>query len=131
MEKFRLKKNGHKFPLGGGKGFISNTDMTDEKAILFLSQNPARVKLFSKCPEDWQSLKESKQVDLEDSIKEIETEAEELEVEDPISKLRRELKSTSMTVLREEYSEIPTKFGQKKNEFIKKIIKSKYPQHED
>jgi hypothetical protein len=40
----------------GDKETISNSTMTDKKAIAFLRENPERIRLFSKYPKNWESL---------------------------------------------------------------------------
>ena len=57
MTKFSFKK-----PLAqyknkkGDRTTISNSTMTDEKAIEFLKTNPERIKLFAKFPSNWEQL---------------------------------------------------------------------------
>lgn len=57
MNNFEFKKNAAQYKnLKGDKTTISNGTMTDEKAIEFLKTNPERIVLFSKYPENWESL---------------------------------------------------------------------------
>lgn len=44
----------------GDKVTISNSTMTDEKALKFLKTNPKRIELFSKYPKNWKKLIDGK-----------------------------------------------------------------------
>jgi hypothetical protein len=50
---FKLKSN-NAYPVKfGSSEFISNANMTDEKAIAFLSENPNRIQIFAEVPESY------------------------------------------------------------------------------
>lgn len=57
MTKFKFKRHAASYKnKKGDKTTISNSTMTDEKAIEFLKTNPERIKLFSEFPKDWEIL---------------------------------------------------------------------------
>jgi len=50
---FKMRNTGvHQISFGSGS-MISNSNMTDELAILFLKENPNRISLFEIFPENW------------------------------------------------------------------------------
>lgn len=72
MEQFKFKKPKAQYKNKKGDSVtISNSTMTDEKAIEFLKTNPERISLFSDYPENWKELL---------TIGIVEETAEELEV---------------------------------------------------
>lgn len=98
--------------------YISNKTLTDEAAIAFLKEDPKRISLFSEYPENWRELagyKDPAQLDLEEVIKEIEVEAQEV-------KTREDLMSMKMPDLKEMYPDIPITFGMKKKDMVDAII---------
>ena len=57
MTQFRFKRAvAHYKNKKGDKTTISNSTMTDEKAIEFLKTNPERITLFSEFPSNWEQL---------------------------------------------------------------------------
>lgn len=53
MPKFRLK-NGVVLQSAHFKEVVSNNNLTDENALLWLKDNPTRIYLFASYPEDWE-----------------------------------------------------------------------------
>ena len=50
---FKLKSN-NAYPVKfGSSEFIINANMTDEKAVAFLSENPNRIQIFAEVPESY------------------------------------------------------------------------------
>ena len=50
---FKMRNTGvHQISFGSGN-MISNSNMTDELAIIFLKENPNRITLFEVFPENW------------------------------------------------------------------------------
>jgi len=64
----------------GDKTTISNSTMTDEKAIEFLKTNPERIRLFSEFPTNWEKLIKGEVETEEEKEKRIVIEAEITEV---------------------------------------------------
>lgn len=60
----------------GDKTTISNSTMTDEKAIEFLKTNPERIRLFSEFPTNWKKLIKGEVETEEEKEKRIAIEAE-------------------------------------------------------
>ena len=60
----------------GDKTTISNSTMTDEKALNFLKTDPSRIKLFSEFPSNWEELVEGKIETEEEKEKRFAMEAE-------------------------------------------------------
>ena len=87
----------------GDKTAISNSNLTDEKAIEFLRTNPDRISLFSEYPENWREL-------IEDTP----------ELPGPNFEERQQLMEFSLKELREMYPE--TKAASKEA-FINKVLK--------
>lgn len=57
MTQFRFKRNAASYKdKKGDKTTISNSTMTDEKAIAFLKTDPERIGLFSEYPSNWKDL---------------------------------------------------------------------------
>lgn len=57
MVNFRFKRPAASYKNAkGDKTTISNSTMTDEKALIFLKTNPERIKLFSEYPSNWKKL---------------------------------------------------------------------------
>lgn len=57
MVNFRFKRPAASYKNAkGDKTTISNSTMTDEKALIFLKTNPERIKLFSEFPSNWRKL---------------------------------------------------------------------------
>lgn len=53
---FKMRNTGvHQISFGSGL-MISNTNMTDQLAIMFLKENPNRISLFEIYPENWKEL---------------------------------------------------------------------------
>lgn len=53
---FKLRDLGiHQISFGAGE-YISNMNMSDELALAFLNENPNRISLFEKFPENWNEL---------------------------------------------------------------------------
>lgn len=107
----------------GSPKTISNDTMTDELAIEFLQIDPARIAVFSQYPENWEELitptaPEAAKVD-EDCC---DDEHEGKPCTDCMEKSLRKLK---MKELKEQYPEVPTPFGMKKDELIEAIIQYK------
>ena len=54
---FKFRDNTDLYPIEFGSGLmISNTNMSDELAFMFLKENPNRISLFEKYPENWKEL---------------------------------------------------------------------------
>lgn len=57
MTQFKFKRHAASYKnKKGDKTTISNSTMTDEKAVDFLRTNPERIKLFSEYPSSWETL---------------------------------------------------------------------------
>lgn len=131
MKNFEFRKeNAHYKNKKGDRVTISNSNMTDEKAIEFLKINPERISLFSKYPDNWKELigikkkKKSRQIfDIEviDAIHENDCCEEEHDepCEECKEKKKAELNEMSLKELREAYPEIKSN---SKEKFIDKIL---------
>ena len=77
MAQFKFKRNAASYKdKKGDKTTISNSTMTDEKALKFLKTNPERIELFSEYPSNWKELIEGKIETEEERKKRIAAEAE-------------------------------------------------------
>jgi len=130
MSNFRFKKAAIYKLDGKANGNISNTNMTDAKAILFLTSNPARIKMFSKYPDNWKELIAG-DIEVVEPVQVEGTSKTSAEVNEegkkPCSPCeRKRLEKMKMAELRETYPEAETTFGQKKTELVDEIIKTYY-----
>lgn len=112
---------------------ISNSTMTDERAIEFLRTKPQRINLFSKYPANWKDLIEGKAETEEMKAKRIAIEAEIQAVEEAkeegdenkeepekaIESDEDQLNSLSMKELRIKFPQVK---ATSKEEFIKKVL---------
>lgn len=103
MSQFRFKGATVHYKIKKGDKFtISNSTMTDEKAIAFLKVNPDRIRLFSEYPENWEELVKGKPEYTEEE-----------------KALISELEKMKLDELKELYPGIKVK---SKKAFIKKVI---------
>ena len=111
----------------GGSSTISNDKMTDELAIEFLSINPERIELFSNFPDNWKEL-----IEGEDEWQELQEEdcCEDDDEEPCVECMRPALEAMKMKELKAEYPMIAVEFGQKKVDFINKILIHKLEEQE-
>jgi len=104
MTQFRLKKERAVYRIKKGSSVnIKNDTMTDDLAIQFLQENPQRIELFSEYPKDWKKLVNGEEEPCDDCLK-------------------AELSKLKLKELKEKYPTIQVEFGQKKSEFIDKVI---------
>ena len=81
MTQFRFKNKAVSYKnKKGDKTTISNSTMTDEKAIEFLKTRPDRISLFSEYPSNWKELIEGKKETEPEKEKRMAIEAEIKEV---------------------------------------------------
>tara|TARA_R110000823_G_scaffold266679_4_gene386433 strand:- start:3931 stop:4494 length:564 start_codon:yes stop_codon:yes gene_type:complete len=127
MGKFEFKNNTAIYRVAKGSDErISHSNMTDAKAIDYLSMNKERIGLFKSYPENWeqmvdQYLDASARVMLEHGSDCCEDE-EEVPCDDC---LRTALLRLKMKELKEQYPEIPLHFAMKKAELVEAIIQVK------
>lgn len=100
MSDFKLKENTVYVIDGMGSGNISNSNITNEKAISFLKVNINRIKLFSIHPSNWEEL---------------------AGVEKTVNYSQKELEVLKLEELRGIYPNITAR---SKSDFIKKILKN-------
>jgi len=100
---------------------ISNDKMTDELALEWLKDCPERIKFFYSFPADWKE-----RIGLvPEEVKEIEVVAmEDVSEEIMEEEFRANLGELKMQELKELYPDISVEFGQKKADFIDKIIET-------
>lgn len=133
MSNFRFKKQAIYKLNGKGSGNISNTNMTDEKAVAFLKGNPARIKMFSQFPENWKEMLEGAEAVINESSTQGEDKLTD-QVEDSLEDVkkpctpceRKRLEKMKMNELKETYPDIKVPFGMKKIELVEAIIAAKY-----
>lgn len=135
MSNFQLKKPFASYRMAAGsRVFISNAAMTDQLALDYLAHDPARIILFNKYPENWKELVSEQvpnpQVDLEDSIREMEVEADDDccddDTEEPCAEcLKAALLKVGMKQLRKQYPEIKEGAAWTKAQLVDAIVEYK------
>lgn len=111
MSKFELKNPVAIYRMQKGRAErITQSILTDDMAIEYLSINPERIVLFGRYPDNWEQL-----IGLAP-----EDEAEDEECSDC---LRDKLNKISMKKLKADYPEIPIIFAMKKADLIDEIVK--------
>lgn len=108
---FRLKKEKAYFKVSNGV-YISNDKMTDKLAIEFLRNNEGRIVLFSHFPSNWKEL-------INPTEEKVAEKASE-ELAEPL--LRNVLEDMKLKDLKIAYPDVKVEFGQKKSDFIDKIM---------
>lgn len=88
---------------------ISQSNLTDDKAIEYLSINPERISLFKTYPDNWQEL--------------ADVPAEDAPEEECNDCLRDKLNKLKMSEIKKQYPEIPITFAMKKADLIDEIVK--------
>ena len=109
MSKFELKNNSYFRLSNKTSKTINNNIITDELAVEFLQINKDRIKLFSKYPEDWETMLKG---NSEEKIELTEKQKED----------KKHLMTFKMKELKETYPNISPGFGQSKEAFVEKII---------
>ncbi len=90
---------------------ISNSNITDEKAIEFLKTNPDRISLFSSYPQNWKELI---------GIETVEDTAKNTAIEAEIQALRASYEAMTMKELKAKFPDITER---RKSDFIDAILK--------
>lgn len=136
MTKFKFKRNAASYKnKKGDKKTISNSTMTDAKAIAFLKTDPKRIDLFSDYPSNWKKLIKGEVETPEEEVSRIAAEAEALEVEKAkkieSAEKKEEIPAEKKPEVKEEekpeVSEVP---AEKKEDLLKlslKKLRVKYP----
>jgi len=147
MTQFKFKRHAAQYKnKKGDRTTISNSNMTDEKAIEFLNTNPERIRLFSDYPSNWETLildgldseteaeKEKRlaaeaevaaAMDLNDEVPAEETEAEkemkqaEKDAEEALKPKKEDLLKMSLKDLRAKYPNIK---ATSIKDFVQKVI---------
>ena len=147
MTQFKFKRHAAQYKnKKGDRTTLSNSNMTDEKAIEFLNTNPERIRLFSDYPSNWETLildgldseteveKEKRlaaeaevaaAMDLNDEVPAEETEAEkemkqaEKDAEEALKPKKEDLLKMSLKDLRAKYPNIK---ATSIKDFVQKVI---------
>ena len=147
MTQFKFKRHAAQYKnKKGDRTTLSNSNMTDEKAIEFLNTNPERIRLFSDFPSNWETLildgldseteaeKEKRlaaeaevaaAMDLNDEVPAEETEAEkemkqaEKDAEEALKPKKEDLLKMSLKDLRAKYPNIK---ATSIKDFVQKVI---------
>jgi len=147
MTQFKFKRHAAQYKnKKGDRTTLSNSNMTDEKAIEFLNTNPERIRLFSDYPSNWETLildgldseteaeKEKRlaaeaevaaAMDLNDEVPAKETEAEkemkqaEKDAEEALKPKKEDLLKMSLKDLRAKYPNIK---ATSIKDFVQKVI---------
>lgn len=125
--KFRLIRERATYRVRKGV-MISNDKMTDELALEWLKDCPERIKFFYSYPENWKDMLNNTEAHtVAPTVAPTEIEVVALEdVEESImeEEFRANLEQLKLSELKEIYPEISVEFGQKKSDFIDKIIET-------
>lgn len=132
MSEFKFKRNAASYKnRKGDKTTISNSTITNEKAVEFLRTNPKRIELFSKFPSNWQKMvdqgfdyetkeEKEKRHAIEAEIIEVKKSKEANQVQEENEKAK--LLKLSLKELRAKYPEIK---ASKITDFVDKVFSGK------
>ena len=120
MSKFEFKSSTAIYRVDKQKqARISQSNLTDESAVEYISLNPERISLFKKYPDNWQELIGLTTAEVVDDCCDDDT---DVPCDDC---MRQALEKLTLRELKIQYPEIPLVFAMKKMDFIDSVIEMK------